>query len=186
VIIDGTPVGTTTSDAAGNWTFTPTVPLADGPHDITATTTNNVGNISPPSNTVRIVVDTGVPDTTIVSGPSGNTESTSATFTFSSNEAGVTYECSLDGASYVTCSNPATFADLAEGEHTLLVRARDSAGNVDASPAMATWTVVRAVTDRDFLGDGIGCAASGGDPSSLAMMGLGLLAVLLARRRRQR
>jgi MYXO-CTERM domain-containing protein len=189
VIIDGTPVGTTTSDAAGNWTFTPTVPLADGPHDITATTTNAVGNTSPPSNTVRIVVDTGVPDTTIVSGPAGNTESTSATFTFSSNEAGVTYECSLDGASYVPCSNPATFADLAEGEHTLLVRARDAAGNVDPSPAMATWTVVRAtpppVGDRDFLGDGIGCAASGGDPSSLAMMGLGLLAVLLVRRRRQ-
>ncbi len=189
VIIDGTPVGNTTSDAAGNWTFTPTVPLAEGPHDITATTTNNVGNTSPPSNTVRIVVDTGVPDTTIVSGPSGNTESTSATFTFSSSEAGVTYECSLDGASYVPCSNPAIFADLAEGEHTLLVRARDAAGNVDPSPAMATWTVVRAtpppVGDRDFLGDGIGCAASGGDPSSLAMMGLGLLAVLLVRRRRQ-
>jgi MYXO-CTERM domain-containing protein len=189
VIIDGTPVGNTTSDAAGNWTFTPTAPLAEGPHDITAITTNNVGNTSPPSNTVRIIIDTGVPDTTIVSGPSGNTESTSATFTFSSNEAGVTYECSLDGASYVPCSNPAIFADLAEGEHTLLVRARDAAGNVDPSPAMATWTVVRAtpppVGDRDFLGDGIGCAASGGDPSSLAMMGLGLLAVLLVRRRRQ-
>jgi large repetitive protein len=190
VIIDGTPVGTTTSDAAGNWTFTPTVPLPDGPHDITATTTNSVGNTSPPSNTVRITVDTGVPDTTIVSGPSDNTESASATFTFSSNETGVTYECNLDGAGYVPCTNPVTFENLAEGEHTLLVRARDGAGNVDPTPASATWTVVRATPqpapDRDFLGDGIGCAASGGNPSSLAMMGLGLLAVLLARRRRSR
>lgn len=189
VLVDGTSVGTTTSDAAGNWTFTPTTPLADGPHDFTATTTNAAGNTSPESNTVRIIVDTGVPDTTIVSGPSGDTESTSATFTFSSSEAGVTYECNLDGAGFQPCTNPVTFEDLAEGEHTLQVRARDGAGNVDPTPTSATWTVVRATPqtgDRDFLGDGIGCAASGGDPSSLAMMGMGLLAaVLMARRRRQ-
>jgi uncharacterized protein (TIGR03382 family) len=58
---------------------------------------------------------------------------------------------------------------------------------VDPTPATATWTV-RPTTpggDRDFLGDGIGCATSGGNPSALAMMGLGLLAVLMARRRRQ-
>src|SRR5699024_8296296 len=144
---------------------------------IVATTTNAAGNTSPPSNTVRITVDTAAPDTTIVSGPPGTTESTSATFTFGSTETGVTYECNLDGAGGVPCTNPITFENLAEGEHTLLVRAVDGAGNVDPSPASATWTVERAAPppapDRDFLGDGIGCAASGGDPSSLAMMGLG-------------
>ncbi|KFE68632.1 adventurous gliding motility protein AgmC [Hyalangium minutum] len=189
VYVDGTPVGTTTSDAAGNWTFTPTTPLADGPHDITATTTNGVGNVSPVSNTVHITIDTGVPDTSIVSGPSGETQSTSATFEFGSTESGVTYECKLDGAAEFTeCPNPATFANLAPGQHTLEVRARDSAGNVDPTPATATWTVVQTPPtggDRDFLGDGIGCAASGGDPSALAMMGLGLLAVMVVRRRRQ-
>jgi len=189
VIIDGNSVGTVTSDAAGNWTFTPTTPLAEGPHDFTAVTTNTAGNTSEPSNTVRIIVDTAVPDTTIVSGPTGNTESTSATFTFSSSEAGVTYECNLDGAGFQPCTNSVTFANLAEGEHTLQVRARDSAGNVDPTPAATSWTVVPGVPptpDRDFLGDGIGCAASGGDPSALAMMGMGLLAVvLMARRRRQ-
>jgi len=188
VFVDGTAVGTTLSDAAGNWTFTPTTPLADGPHDITATTTNAAGNTSPPSNTVRITIDTGAPDTTIVSGPAGNTESTSATFDFSSNEAGVSYECKLDNGEFLPCTDPVTFENLAEGPHTLQVRARDTAGNVDPTPATATWTVVRPTTsggDRDFLGDGIGCATSGGDPSALAMMGLGLLAVLMARRRRQ-
>jgi MYXO-CTERM domain-containing protein len=189
VIIDGNPAGTVTSDAAGNWTFTPTTPLADGPHDFTAVTTNNAGNASSPSNTVRITVDTGAPDTTIVSGPMGTTDSTSATFTFSSNEAGVSYECNLDGAGFQPCTNPVTFEGLSEGEHTLQVRARDGADNVDPTPATVTWTVelpIPETGDRDFLGDGIGCAASGGDPSSLAMMGLGLLAaVLLARRRRQ-
>jgi uncharacterized protein (TIGR03382 family) len=177
-------VGTTTSDAAGNWTFTPATPLPDGPYTLTATTTNTAGNTSPPSNTIRFTVDTAVPDTSIVSGPSGDTESTSATFDFSSTESGVTYECNLDGAGFVPCPDPATFTGLAEGSHTLQVRARDSAGNVDPSPAVTTWNVVRPTTDRDFLGGGLGCAASGGDPTSLAMMGLGLLAVLMARRRR--
>ncbi|HYH96163.1 Ig-like domain-containing protein, partial [Hyalangium sp.] len=186
VFIDGTAVGTTTADAAGNWTFTPTTPLADGPHDITATASNPAGNTSPPSNTVRIIVDTGVPDTTIVSGPSGDSESPNAAFNFSSTESDVTYECSLDGAAFVPCSDPAIFGDLAEGAHTLQVRARDGAGNVDPTPATASWNVVPPTGgDRDFLGDGIGCATSGGDPSSLAMMGLGLLAVLMVRRRRQ-
>lgn len=185
VFIDGKPVGTTTSDAAGNWTLTPTSALPEGPHLITATTTNAEGTTSSPSNTVRLIVDTGPPDTTIVSGPSGRTESTSALFEFSSSEAGVTYECNLDGAGFVPCSNPVTFAGLSAGEHTLEVRARDAAGNVDPTPARATWTVLpTTVVDRDFLGDGLGCATSRGAPSFLSLLGLGLLALLGARGRR--
>jgi MYXO-CTERM domain-containing protein len=188
VILNGNPVGNTTADAAGNWTFTPTA-LPDGPYVITATATSAVGNTSPPSNAVDIIIDTAAPETTIVSGPADETEDTDATFDFSSNEAGVTYECSLDGGPFQTCADPVTFENLAPGEHTLRVRARDTAGNVDPTPESYTW-LVRAPTtppvgDRDFLGDGIGCAASGGDPSSLAMMGLALLSALLGRRRRR-
>ncbi len=187
VIVDGTPVGTTTADAAGNWTFTPTDPLAEGPHGMTATATNAAGNVSPASNTVNFTIDTTPPDTTIDSGPSGDTDSSDATFNFSSNEDDVTYECSLDGGAFTPCTDPVTFTNLAEGTHTLEVRARDSAGNVDPTPATATWTVRRAVPgNRAFLGDGlVGCASTGGDPSSLAMMGLALLSALLARARRR-
>ncbi len=100
MILNGNPVGTTTADAAGHWTFTPTTPLSDGPYTLTVTSTSAAGNVSPASNPVRFTVDTAVPDTTIVSGPSGDTDSPNATFDFSSTETGVTYECSLDGAAF--------------------------------------------------------------------------------------
>ncbi|EPX56913.1 Large repetitive protein [Cystobacter fuscus DSM 2262] len=182
VIVDGNPIGTTTSDPEGNWTYTPTTPLPDGPHDITAITTNEEGNASPPSNTVRVTIDTEVPDTTIISGPEGTTPNRSATFEFDSGEPGVTYECRLDGGEWTACTSPVTYDNLPDGEHTFEVRSRDSAGNVDATPATRTWTVH--VGDIDFRGDGFGCSASGGD-SSLVLMALGSV-LALARRRRQR
>ncbi|WP_225409064.1 adventurous gliding motility protein AgmC [Stigmatella hybrida] len=190
VIIDGTPVGTAPVDAAGNWTFTPPTPLADGPHTVTVTATDTTGNVSAPSTPVTFTVDTAAPETEIVSGPEGSTPSTDATFTFSSNEEGVTYECSLDGGDFVPCTNPVTFPGLAEGGHVLEVRARDAAGNVDDSPATWTWTVTGSGEeptpgdDLNFLGDGVGCASAGSSPSSLAVMGLALLAALGFRRRR--
>ena len=56
---------------------------------------------------------------------------------------GVTgFQCKLDGAAYVSCSSPVSYSALAIGNHTFQVRALDAAGNVDASPASFTWTIV--------------------------------------------
>ena len=82
------------------------------------------------------------PETTITSGPSGNVGSTSATFTFTSSEAGSTFACSLDGAVASSCTSPQVYNGLALGSHTFSVRATDPAGNPDESPAQAAWTVV--------------------------------------------
>ncbi|WP_224240615.1 adventurous gliding motility protein AgmC [Hyalangium gracile] len=185
VILNGTPAGTTTADASGNWTFTPTTPLADGPYVLTVTATNNAGNVSPESNAVDFVVDTALPETEIVSGPSGDTDNPDATFDFNSNEAGVTYECSLDGGAYAPCSDPDTFEGLAVGGHTLSVRAKDAAGNVDPTPATATWNVQEDSQEPPNLNfRGGGCASTSGGPSALGLMGLAVLAALLARKRR--
>ncbi|SDU85946.1 right-handed parallel beta-helix repeat-containing protein [Jiangella alkaliphila] len=81
------------------------------------------------------------PETTIDSGPDAMTVSTTAVFTFSSNEEGVTFQCKLDGLPYVACTSPATYTGLSVGAHTLLVRATDGEGNVDATPAEFDWTV---------------------------------------------
>ena len=42
---------------------------------------------------------------------------------------------------YTSCTSPEQFTDMTHGPHELLVRARDVAGNVDATPARHTWTV---------------------------------------------
>jgi large repetitive protein len=187
VIIDGTEVGTAETDASGNWSYTPTTPLTPGEHQVQARATDEAGNTGPTTSEPRIFTvaqDTSAPETTITSGPSGTTSERTATFEFGSNEPGVTYECSLDGAPFTPCTSPVTFTGLTDGEHTFRVRARDAAGNVDASPAGRTWTVdPNAGGDVAFLGDGIGCSATGGD-ASLLLMGLGTFLTLSRRRRR--
>ena len=54
--------------------------------------------------------------------------------------------CSLDGAAAEPCADSVEFPDLAPGEHTLAVTARDRAGN--ASRSEQTWTVSSAPLAR--------------------------------------
>ncbi len=84
--------------------------------------------------------DTTPPTTTFLKGPPNPTVSTRATFVFRANEAGVTFSCSLDGAAFRFCSNPATFGGLAPGLHRLSVRATDLEGNTGKSVSR-TWTI---------------------------------------------
>ncbi|HEV2889971.1 MAG TPA: LamG-like jellyroll fold domain-containing protein [Frankiaceae bacterium] len=85
--------------------------------------------------------DTTAPETTVASGPGEASNSSSATFTFASSEPAPTFECRLDGAPWASCDSPKTYTSLKEGRHELEVRARDAAGNVDASPAEYGWVV---------------------------------------------
>ncbi|MFL6005050.1 MAG: Ig-like domain-containing protein [Gaiellaceae bacterium] len=118
--------------------------LAIGTHTFEVLATDRAGNgeINHPWRQWQVVVsDTTPPETMIDSGPSGTTQATSATFTFSSNEVGATFECRLDGSEYASCSSPRSYASLAAGAHSFSVRARDTSGNLDATPAERTWTV---------------------------------------------
>jgi len=87
-----------------------------------------------------MVADTTPPETTIVSGPSGTVDNGEATFNFSS-EPNSTFECSLDGGGFASCTSPKNFTGLTDGSHTFQVKAKDAAGNTDATPATLTWTV---------------------------------------------
>jgi hypothetical protein len=112
--------------------------LAQGSHTFQVQATDGVGNqdATPASRTWS--VDTTVPDTTITSAPANNS-APPATFTFTSNEAAATFECRLDGAAFTPCASPLTYSSLAKAQHTFDVRARDAAGNTDATPASHTW-----------------------------------------------
>ena len=85
--------------------------------------------------------DTTPPETTIDSGPSGTVSSASASFGFSSSETGSTFQCSLDGVAFATCTSPKDYTGLSDGSHTFEVKATDAAGNTDATPATRSWSV---------------------------------------------
>jgi hypothetical protein len=94
-----------------------------------------------PFGTVTVVVVDGTPpETTIDSGPANPTASQTAVFAFSANEAS-TFECSLDGITYTSCTNPTTYNDLAKGTYTFYVRATDLSGNTDPTPASYSWEI---------------------------------------------
>jgi CSLREA domain-containing protein len=65
----------------------------------------------------------------------------SAQLKFSSNEAGSTFQCKLDGKSFKACRSPKTYSNLKPGKHVFAVRAIDPAGNVDPSPAKKKFTI---------------------------------------------
>ena len=79
--------------------------------------------------------DSNPPDTDITTSPAnGIAKTLKVPFAFTSDETGVTYQCALDAAAYALCANPATIT-VKSGKHTLAVRARDAAGNLDPFPA---------------------------------------------------
>jgi hypothetical protein len=107
-----------------------------------------------PATRTWTTVDTTPPETAIDSGPVSPTEETTAAFTFSSDEAGATFECSLDGASFAACASPAELTGLTPGDHTFRVRARDAAGNADPTPDLYEWTVVSATPPDTTIASG--------------------------------
>src|SRR5688572_8452795 len=93
--------------------------------------------------------DTTAPQTTITAAPPALTNSAGANLTFSANETS-TFESRLDGAAFATATSPQALASLADGSHTFEVRARDAAGNLDATPATHTWVVDTVPPDTQF------------------------------------
>ena len=85
--------------------------------------------------------DTNAPDTEIQEAPPALAGSRNASFEFGSPRPGSQFQCRLDGGDFNPCSSPYSLGDLPEGSHTFEVRAFDSKGNVDGSPAVYTWTV---------------------------------------------
>lgn len=98
----------------------------------------------------------GAPDTRI-DAPVPARSGASVQFRYSSPSSDVVdYECLLDGVgpgNVVPCSGSAAggsvqLSGLTTGEHTFAVKAIDSTGNVDASPATHTWTVQPTLSPR--------------------------------------
>jgi len=135
--LDGAPFAACTSP----WSLTG---LAEGPHTFQVRAQDNAGTKDPTPESFTWYVDLTAPDTAIVTKPLSPTYGLLATFSFSATDnltGTVTFECSLDGGAFAACVNPSTFTGLAPGGHTIAVRARDAAGNLDPSPASYAWFI---------------------------------------------
>ncbi len=119
--------------------------LADGAHSFEVRAIDTAGNVDAAPASFSWSIDTAAPNTNIDSSPPALTNAASASFAFSGSDAGgsgvASFECRRDGASFSPCTSPQAYASLADGAHTFEVRAIDTAGNVDATPASFTWTV---------------------------------------------
>ena len=70
-----------------------------------------------------------------------NQEKRKATFRFTAGEPGSTFACKLDKRKFRPCTSPKTYKKLAPGRHVFRVRARDRAGNRDATPAVKRFRI---------------------------------------------
>lgn len=114
--------------------------LSDGKHVMRARAKDRAGNVDPTPASWSWRIDLP-PETRITGGPSGATSSTSAAFRFSSTDTAASFQCKLDDRSWSSCASGKTYSGLPQGSHTFRVRAKDSAGTNDPSPAKTTWKV---------------------------------------------
>lgn len=142
----------------------------DGTYTLTITAVDRAGNVSVPIKS-SWTVDTSGPDDTQVLSPRLNdtpvftdtvySSSTIARIAFPPSAAPdfSRFECEMDGAGFVLCSSPQTYT-LAEGWHTFKVRAVDTAGNVDQTPAGLAW-LVDFTEPQIFINNGPGSPSNG-------------------------
>ena len=113
--------------------------LPDGSHTLSVEAVDAAGNTSDPTPAYSWLIDTVQPVVALTDKPPAVTNRTGASFGFTSNKAGSTFECSLDGHPFSACTTPAVYANLGDASHTFAVRAT-RLGNT-GPPTSYTWIV---------------------------------------------
>jgi large repetitive protein len=181
-VYDGTTLlGTTSVSALGTWSFTsPT--LADGVHTITTTATDTAGNVSVPSGSYSLTIDTTVPianpapvlapasDSGVLADGITNVTTPTITGTGTAGSTITVYDGStLLGTAIVAANGTWTFttAALAAGVHSLTTTSTSTAGTVSpaslpltitidiAVPTAPTSVALAAASDSGVLGDNL-------------------------------
>lgn len=124
----------------------------DGPNSLitfSVRARDTAGNRGPATTYTWRIDTTAPPRPQLTQQPPNPSASTTATFAFTDREAGVSYECSLDGAAYAVCTSPKTYTGLSAAVHTFGVRAVDPAGNRSAATEYS-WRATAATTGQPF------------------------------------
>lgn len=115
--------------------FTARLSLAEQWNVITLQARDTAGNVA--TATLRVMVDTQPPLAfTVTADPSGWTNNTRPTVSFSATDEGSGIDCyllSVDGGVSEKAASPYQLPALADGEHTVSVKAVDKAGNYTLS-----------------------------------------------------
>jgi len=125
--------------------------LGDGSHTFAVRATDGNGESDDTPAEHLWTIDTVAPTTTLTMAPPAADNSTMVTFEFTSNEQNVTFECRLDNGAFVACQSGSSFGPIGDGAHAFAVRAKDRAGNLDASPAVHAWQVDTSTPDTTLL-----------------------------------
>jgi hypothetical protein len=139
--------------------------LADGQYEFEVRAIDAAGNVQSGSTAFSWTVDNSLADTTppetsIATKPPDPSSSSTAAFTYSSSEPGSTFECSLDGGGFASCAaGGVTYSGLGGGPHSFQVRAVDTSGNVDPTPAGYTFSIVLPVVSSPAQPGAVGAAA---------------------------
>jgi hypothetical protein len=113
--------------------------LLGGPHTFEVRGVDAVGNVDPTPASHTWTVDTVSPNVTFTAKPPALTNRTTATFAFSADKPGSSFECSLDGAAFTACSRPKVYTGLGNGLHTVAVHALWL--GLIGPPSQYSWTV---------------------------------------------
>jgi hypothetical protein len=114
--------------------------LSQGTHDFSVKAQDSVGNQSTVVSFSWTIQSTAPPSPTITSKPTSPTNQTSASFSFTDSQAGVSFLCQIDGSAFIACVSPTSYAGLSQGSHTFSVKAQDSASNQSVATPF-TWTI---------------------------------------------
>jgi hypothetical protein len=125
--------------------------LSVGSHTLTVTAIDEAGYTDLTAAEHSWTVTAVGPETTLASGPAGNTAVRTGTFVFT-GPVGSTFRCSIDSAPVELCSSPVEVGPLADGEHTFVVAA--NLAGADGTAVRRTWTVTNpapVVADRSAI-----------------------------------
>jgi hypothetical protein len=146
-VTNNLPPGLNFNNASGALSGTPT---AIGKYDnIVITATNAAGSASLPAFSITVI---DIPDTGFTSALPNNPDSSAGfSFSFSSTAPGSTFECSLNGGNYGTCSSPYTGSIFPcaicrpDTAMSFAVRAKGPTGSIDPSPVSHNWSVNQSI-----------------------------------------
>eukprot|EP00898_Chlorokybus_atmophyticus_P004545 jgi/Chlat1/5091/Chrsp33S05022 len=117
--------------------------LGEGHYSFLLKAVDRAGNVAEEPTTVTWLVDRTAPVTRLDKDTWTRSDADVARFVFAGEDAAsgvASMSCQLDGGDFMPCASPMVYVGLAEGPHSMRVRATDAAGNSADSEAWE-WEV---------------------------------------------